>query len=253
MRGPVTGRLCFTMARSSSSAPSEPTKPKVKKRRWYHQVWDVFQMTRKADPSVPWLMLGIVVGSLAAGFGIGSIFQQGIYGLVLGLPLGILLATILLSRRAERAAYSNLEGQPGAVSAALGTIRRGWNIEEQPVAIDAKSQAMVFRAIGKPGVVFIGDGGTPGVQQRLLEGERKRATRLVPDVPVHLIQTGRADGQVALPKVAAALRKQKGKLTPAEVTEVTKRLKALGAARIPVPKGVDPTRMRPDRKGMRGR
>ncbi|PWD49868.1 DUF4191 domain-containing protein [Serinibacter arcticus] len=240
------------MARSSSGS-SEPTKPKVKKRRWYHQVWDVFQMTRKADPSVPWIMLGILVASAGVGFGVGALFNQGPYGLFLGIPLGILIATIFLSRRAERAAYSSLEGQPGAVSAALGTIRRGWNIEEQPVAVDARSQAMVFRAIGRPGVVFIADGGSRGVQQRLLEGERKRATRLVPDVPVHLIQTGREEGQVPLPKVAAAVRKQKGKLTPAEVAEITKRLKALGAARIPVPKGVDPTRMRPDRKGMRGR
>jgi len=241
------------MARSSSGSAEPTKKPKVKKRRWYHQVWDVFQMTRKADPTVPWIMLAILVVAAGAGFAIGAIFNQGPYGLFIGIPLGILLATIFLSRRAERAAYSSLEGQPGAVSAALGTIRRGWNIEEQPVAIDARSQTMVFRAIGRPGVVFIGDGGTRGIQQRLLEGERKRASRLVPDVPVHLIQTGREEGQVPLPKVATAVKKQKGKLTPAEVAEITKRLKALGAARIPVPKGVDPTRMRPDRKGMRGR
>ena len=39
----------------------------------------------------------------------------------------------------------------------------------------------------------------------------------------------------------------------AEVTEVARRLRALGGVRMPVPKGVDPLKARPDRKGMRGR
>ena len=37
------------------------------------------------------------------------------------------------------------------------------------------------------------------------------------------------------------------------MAEVTKRLKSLGGAGLPVPKGIDPMRARPDRKGMRGR
>lgn len=51
------------------------------------------------------------------------------------------------------------------------------------------------------------------------------------------------------------MRKQKTerRLTNAEISEVNKRLRALHTARMPVPKGVDPTRMRPDRKAMRGR
>ena len=244
------------MARSSSSAPSPqtaPKPPKVKKRRWYHQIWDVFQMTRKADPSVPWIMLAIVLGAAAIGFGIGLLIGQPVYCIILAVPFGILGATIFLSRRAERAAYGRIEGQPGAVSAALGTSRRGWAIEEEPVAVDPRTQAMVFRAVGKAGIVFIGDGGTPAVQTRLLEGERKRTARIVPDVPVHLIQCGREEGQVPLPKVAAAVRKQKGRVTKAEIAVINNRLKALGGVRLPIPKGVDPNRARPDRKGARGR
>jgi hypothetical protein len=42
-------------------------------------------------------------------------------------------------------------------------------------------------------------------------------------------------------------------LTKQEAAAVNKRLKALGAARPPVPKGIDPLRARPDRKGLRGR
>ncbi|GMA89001.1 hypothetical protein GCM10025868_42510 [Angustibacter aerolatus] len=42
-------------------------------------------------------------------------------------------------------------------------------------------------------------------------------------------------------------------LSKAEVVAVHKRLRALGAQRLPVPKGIDPMRARPDRRGMRGR
>jgi hypothetical protein len=42
-------------------------------------------------------------------------------------------------------------------------------------------------------------------------------------------------------------------LTKTETAEVTKRLKALGGMRMPVPKGIDPMRARPDRKGLKGR
>ncbi|MGO2739556.1 MAG: DUF4191 domain-containing protein, partial [Cellulosimicrobium funkei] len=34
---------------------------------------------------------------------------------------------------------------------------------------------------------------------------------------------------------------------------VSKRLRALGVSRLPIPKGIDPTRARPDRKGLKGR
>ena len=49
------------------------------------------------------------------------------------------------------------------------------------------------------------------------------------------------------------MQRLKPQLTKAEVGEVVKRLQALGAVKMPVPKGVDPMRVRPDRKGMRGR
>jgi hypothetical protein len=42
-------------------------------------------------------------------------------------------------------------------------------------------------------------------------------------------------------------------LTKAEVAAVNKRLKALGGMRPPLPAGVDPNRVRMDRKAMRGR
>jgi hypothetical protein len=67
------------------------------------------------------------------------------------------------------------------------------------------------------------------------------------------VQCGEGDGQVTLTKVARTVQKLKPTLTKPEAAEIGKRLRALGGARLPIPKGVDPLRARPDRRGMRGR
>jgi len=46
------------MARDTSAS----AEPKVKKTRWYHQVWQAYQMTRKVDPAVTWIVLAVFVG-----------------------------------------------------------------------------------------------------------------------------------------------------------------------------------------------
>lgn len=106
--------------------------------------------------------------------------------------------------------------------------------------------------MGRPGIVLIAEG-PAGRASRLLENERKRTARVVPSVPITLLQCGNGEGQVPLRKLPVAVRKLKPQLTKQEVAEVDKRLTALGAMRPPLPKGIDPTKARPDRKGMRGR
>ena len=43
------------------------------------------------------------------------------------------------------------------------------------------------------------------------------------------------------------------RLTDAEITQVSNRLSSLSAKGLPIPKGVDPARVRPDRRALRGR
>ncbi|CAM5780141.1 DUF4191 domain-containing protein [Cellulomonas persica] len=236
------------MARDKSASPAAP---KTKKVRWYHQLWEAFKMTRETDPAITWILLATFVGTLAVGVIAGVLLSSVVYFILLALPFALLATMFVLARRAEAAAYSRIEGQPGAALAALRTIRRGWTFVEEPVAIDPRSQDMVFRGVGRPGVVLVAEG--TGNPARLLEAERKRTARVLPSVPVIVLQTGRHEGQVPLPKLPGKLRRLKPQLTKQEVAEVTKRLQALGGARLPVPKGVDPMRVRPDRKGMRGR
>lgn len=237
------------MARKSTDA-NAPTKPK--KTRWYHQVWQAYQMTRRNDPAVTWWMLAVFVGIVALGLLIGTLIGQTVYVLLLSLPVALAGVTLVLGRRAEKAAYAQIEGQPGASIAALRSIRRGWTFPEEPVAIDPRTQDVVFRGLGRAGVVLVGEGPAHRAS-RLLEAERKRTARVLPSVPITLIQSGNDEGQVPLRKLPRAVQKLKPKLTKQEVAEVSKRLTALGGMRPPVPKGIDPMRARPDRKGMRGR
>lgn len=215
------------------------------------QIVDVFKMTRRQDPNVVWLMLLAFLGIVAIGLIVGFLIDNWISVLIISIPLGLLAATFILSRRAERAAFAQIEGQPGAAGAALNTLKRGWITEEQPVAVDPRSHDAIFRVIGRPGVVLVSEG--PGARvKRLIDAERRRLRRILPNVSVHVIQSGREPDQIPLRKVAKTVQKLKTELTKQEVHAVHKRVSSLGN-KLPIPKGIDPMKARPDRKAAKGR
>jgi hypothetical protein len=237
------------MARKNSDTP--PAKP-AKKPRWYRQLWQAYTMTREVDPAVLWWMLGSFFGTVAVTAIVGLLTKNLFFWLFTGVLFGVLLATVVLARRAEKAAYARLDGQPGAAMAALGTIRRGWEFDTEPVAMDPRTKDLVFRGIGRPGILLVGEG-PAGRIDRLLESERKRTARVLPTVPITLMQVGTGKDQIELRLLPRKVQRLKPTLTKQEVVEVSKRMRALGAMRLPIPKGVDPMRARPDRKGQRGR
>lgn len=249
----------------SSAAPSPDSSPRrrgllrrrradgaPKKQGRLAQLRAVYRMTRKADPSVTWWLLLAFAGVLAVALAIGIATGHPVYATIVGLPMAVLAAMFILARKAERAAFSQIEGQPGAAGAALRVLRRGWTVEETPVALDPRTQDAVFRVVGRPGVVLVGDG-PPHRIGKLLEAERRKVARVVPSVPIHLLQAGSGTGQIPLRKLPRAVTKMKPKLTKAEAAQVVARLKSLGGLRPPIPRGVDPLRVRPDRRSTRGR
>jgi len=231
-----------------SRKPKEAT---AKKPNRLKQIGEVFQMTRRHDPMVPWLMLLAFLGVVAVSLLVGFLLENWVTGLIIGIALGAIAATLILSRRAERAAFAQIEGQPGASGAALGTLKRGWITEDQPVAVNPRTQDAVFRAIGRPGVVLVSEGPSNRVKP-LVDAERKRLARILPNVTIHVIESGRGEGQVPLSQIAKKMNKLKGELTKTEVSAVSKRISSLGG-RLPIPKGIDPYKARPDRKAARGR
>ena len=86
----------------------------------------------------------------------------------------------------------------------------------------------------------------------LLDAERKRLARILPNVTIHVIESGRGEGQVPISQVSKKMTKMKNELTKLEVSTVSKRISSLGS-RLPIPKGIDPYKARPDRKAARGR
>jgi len=244
---PPSGPILTDMARSNTPAPVVP-KGRIA------QLRAVFTMTRKADKALVWWMLATFVGGTAVVMLVGQLTGAPWWVTLLpALAIGFLLALIIMARRAEKAAFNQIAGQPGAAGAALSNLRRGWTVETEPVAVDPRTQDLVFRAVGRPGVLLVTEGPLPRVG-KLADSERKRVQRVLgAGVPVTVLHAGDGEGQVPLPKISGKVMRMKPTLTKEQAAEVTKRLRALGGIRPPVPKGIDPTRARPDRKGMRGR
>ena len=241
--------------------PEKATKPKKPRFGQIRQIREIFTAAHSVDPLIGWWMAGAALGTLALMVAVGLIIDMPIYFLILGIPTAALTASIVLSVRAKRAAYKSIEGKPGAAGAALSSLRKGWYFEKQPVAAEAgragdmASAAMVFRATGRPGVILIAEG--PKARAiKLAEAERKKISRIAgASVPVTVLRIGEGDDkdEVSIRKVANKLQRMKPVLTKEEVAAVNKRLKAMGGLRPPLPAGVDPNRVRMDRKAMRGR
>ena len=235
------------MARTTNSAPKAPKEPGRLK-----QMYQVFQMTRRYDNLAIWfLLLGflapVLVGLLLA-FLLSSDQELGfVLYIISGVLGGILVFLIILGRRAERAAYGQIAGQPGAVGAVLkSSLRRGWTASEMPVAVSPKTQDAVYRAVGRGGIALIGEGPRSRTQA-MLEGERRNITRILPNVPVTFLYVGPDAESIALHKLPAKLRSIKSALRKPEVLAVSNRLNSLGRNGLPIPKGMDPTKVRAPR------
>jgi hypothetical protein len=225
---------------------------KVKEPNRIKQMWDVFQMTRKYDSKAIWYMIGgfilpVIVGVvLAFVLSAGQVFGFILY-IVAGVLGGVLVVLIVLGRRAERAAYSQIAGQPGAVGAVLkSSIRRGWQASEMPVNVSPRTQDAVYRAIGRGGVVLIGEGPRSRTQ-RMLEDERKSVARIVPNVPINFLYVGPDSDAVPLHKLPGSLRRFKPVLRKAEILAVSNRLASLSKPPMGIPKGIDPYKARAQR------
>jgi hypothetical protein len=67
--------------------------------------------------------------------------------------------------------------------------------------------------------------------------------RVAPDAPLHDIVVGYGEGEVPLKKLQITITKLPRVLKGAGIDALDKRLRALGGATMPLPKGPVPTRM----------
>jgi hypothetical protein len=214
------------------------------------QLWQIFTLTKKSDKALVPLLILTLVAPLAAGIlaaiwiSGGSILTLILY-IITGLLLSVLLTLVVLGQRAERTAYQQISGQPGAVGAVLRSVlRRAWQASEFPVAVNPRTQEAVYRAVGKPGVVLIAEG-PQAKTKKMLDDERRAVLRAVPDIPVHFVFVGPDPGSTPLHKLNKTLKSFKKSLRKAEVLAVSHRLNSLKSGpNMPIPKGMDPTKAR---------
>ncbi len=233
------------MAKSSKPAANKAAKAEAKAARKAaskqrrSQLWQAFQMQRKEDKRLLPYMIGafvlIVAAAVVAGVFSGSTFTM-VTLIPLGVLLGALVAFIIFGRRAQKSVYSKAEGQTGAAAWALDNMRGKWRVTPG-VAATGHFDA-VHRVIGRPGVIFVGEGSAARVKP-LLAQEKKRTARLIGDTPIYDIVVGNGEGEVPLSKLERHLTKLPANITAKQMDALESKLVALGSRIGPaaMPKG----------------
>lgn len=228
---------------TSSSAPA--------KRRWYQNYTDAYKVTRRTYKwfDVAMILTPIVIIALSVFLGITS--GHAIAIIIVGVVLAVVVDMVMLAQLVRPAMFTQLDGTTAAVYVVLNDIKRGWVVDQEPIAMN-KNQDIVWRLIGRPGVVLVTEGPTSRVMS-MVNQERKAIRRIVANVPVHVIQVGHGNKQIPLKKLPGALNKLPKELTKGEVPAVAERLRAVQRNAVPIPKGIDPNRVRPNaRNALRG-
>ncbi|QMU75830.1 DUF4191 domain-containing protein [Streptacidiphilus sp. PB12-B1b] len=200
------------------------------------QIRLAYTMTKRVDSKIGLITAGTGIGTFAVLLAIGFAIGHPIYLGILGFVLGVLGAVIIFGRRAEKAAFGQMEGQPGAAAAVLNNIKRGWSVT--PVVAATRQQDAIHRAVGRPGIVLVAEGNVNRLRPMLAE-EKRRMNRMIGNVPVIDIIVGDGEGQVPLKKLHVHLTKMPRTLPAKQVTQINDRLRAMGdlMSNAPIPKG----------------
>ncbi|MDX2375326.1 DUF4191 domain-containing protein [Microbacterium sp. LRZ72] len=221
---------------------------------FFSQIRSLYSFTRQEFRMLPWILGGILAVGVALGFVVGFLIQPVQWWTVTlwaitGLLAGILAALMTMTRLSTRAMYNKLDGMPGATGHVISTfLGRGWSASETPVGINPKTQDAAYRAIGKGGVVIIGEGAR-GRLTRLVGEERSKVTRVAHGVPVHVFYVGHGEGEVPIKDLAKTIKALPKKLDKATMGAVIKRIESVSQplGSLPIPKGIDPTKARAPR------
>ena len=206
----------------------------------FKTIRDAYALAKAQYSFVLLRCIAVFIPLLLAGIGIGAIFGRPGYAAFITIPFAFLGAFFFFTRLASNAAYASIEGQPGAGASVLMSIRRGWSVT--PAASVNKNQDMVHRAVGRPGIVLVAEGGF--AVRSLLNDERRKMERFAPGVPVFEVIVGNNEGEVSVRKLQRAMRKFPKKLSNVQLRELRARLKAVGGMNVAIPKGPMPKNLR---------
>lgn len=274
----------FTLdqARKLMAGKDEKTKQtKPKKQGTIKQIITIFKYTHKEDKMLPALIAGAFLVPVIVFVILGIIFRwtvlTWVFLMLIAIMLGMLLSTIVLTRRADMVGYKQLDGKTGAAISVLRNINKaGFNFPEQPVWVDPRTKDAIWRGTGYNGIYLLGEGDYDRVKRAM--GRQEQSIKSVTagsQIPVYRVMVGNGQGQVPLKKLRSNIIRHKAYrpthhknallakihprerfiLTKAELEKLNARLRTLQTKNgMGIPKGIDPTRMQHvSRRAMRGR
>jgi len=200
------------------------------------QIRMVAGIIRKENPKALPIVFLIGIGVVAVCVVVGLLTGTAGFLIPLGVLIGLGGAMISFGRFAQAAQYSAVEGQPGAAAAILQSMRGGWTVT--PAVSANRNMDVVHRAVGKPGVVLVGEG-APTRLGSLLAAEKKRISRVAYDVPIYDLQVGTEEGQIPIRRLQRKVMRLPRNLKAPQVSELNYRLKALPQS-LQAPKGPMP-------------
>jgi Domain of unknown function (DUF4191) len=204
------------------------------------QIRMVAGLINKSNPKAMPITIGSGLGVLVVLVVVGLLTGLAAFLIPLGVLLGLLVAMILFGRYSQAAQFSAIEGQPGAAAAVLQNMRGNWTVT--PGIAGNRNMDIVHRAVGRPGVILIGEG-SPNRLASLLAAEKKRVARVAYEVPIYEFVIGDGEGQVPISKLQRKIMRLPRQLKPAAVSDVNHRLKALQPT-LQAPKGPIPRNVR---------
>lgn len=221
---------------------------------FFSQIKSLYTFTQKEFGFLPWLLIGIVLVGIGAGVVVGFLIPPAQWWNILlwgftGLLAGVLGAMMTMTRLSTSAMYRKLDGMPGGTGHVVSTmLGRAWQASDMPVGVNPKTQDAVYRAIGRGGVVVVGEGAR-GRLSRLINDERSKVTRVAAGVPVTVLYVGHGDGEVPIKDLAKTIKAIPKKVDRATMAAVIKRVDSVSQSvtSLPIPKGIDPTKVRAPR------
>jgi Domain of unknown function (DUF4191) len=204
------------------------------------QIRMVAGIVRRNNPRAMPIIFGSALGIIAVLVVVGLLTGLAPILIPLGVLIGLGVGMILFGRYAQAAQYAAIEGQPGAAAAVLENMRGNWSVT--PAIAANRNMDVVHRAVGRPGVVLVGEG-SPNRLASLLAAEKKRVARVAYEVPIFEFQVGTEEGQVPLGKLQRKIMRLPRNLKPAAVSDLNHRLKALQPS-LQAPKGPIPRNIR---------
>jgi hypothetical protein len=204
------------------------------------QIGMVAGIIRKANPRALPIIAAAAIAVIAIFVVVGLLTGLAGFLIPLGVLLGLMTAMILFGRFAQSAQYATIAGQPGAAAAILQSLRGNWTVT--PAVAANRNMDVVHRAVGRPGVVLVGEG-SPSRLGSLLAAEKKRVSRVAYEVPIYDIQVGDEQGQLAIRQLQKHVMKLPRNLKGPAVADLNYRLKALPQS-LQMPKGPVPRNAR---------